>query len=429
MKKIYIIIITFLILLTGCTKFLILEPEDELIREEYWKTSSDVVAVLGTSYANLSKILDDVYYWSELRGGLISPGEKVKPETLEFYNFNLNAFNEKTKWNDFYFVINLTNTIIEYAQLAKENDDTYTDKDYNGNIAEAYFLRSMCYFYLVKAFKEVPFITQSYSKDDQDFSYPKSSEQEIITSLISDLNMIVDNAFDVDYFDLLPEKKGRVTKNAVYALLAELYLWNNDYEKCIEQCNKIKGVFLLEGEDYFSLYAENGNTIESIFELQFNRLMYQTNNTVAKDQNLYSITSNNSQGDKQSVVSEYLVGLYSLQDQRQYLGNSSVTYNPNSLSIWKYEGQAPFDENDKFTFNRSYSRSDANWIFYRYSDIILMKAEAYAELGDFQSASLEINTIQERAGMTLFNDNTSQILLLNVILNEKAKEFFGEEKR
>ena len=223
MKKINIILITLLLVFSGCTEYLTLPPQDELIREEYWKTETDVVNVLGQAYARSVKILDEIYNWSELRGGLISPSEKnVQPFTLEFYNFNMNEYNELTKWGDFYHIINLVNTIIEYAPQAKENDKTFTELAYDGYIAEAYYLRCMCYFYLVKSFKEVPYITKSYSKDDQDFNIEKSSEQEIIDQLITDLNGVVDKAFKADYYDAGdPGRKGRVNINTIYALLAE----------------------------------------------------------------------------------------------------------------------------------------------------------------------------------------------------------------
>ncbi|UCH14100.1 MAG: RagB/SusD family nutrient uptake outer membrane protein [Bacteroidales bacterium] len=437
MKKINFILITLVLIFSGCTEFLTLEPQDELIREEYWKTETDVVNVLGQAYAKMADILDDVYYWTELRGGLLSPNEnRVKPETLEFFNFNINEFNEKTKWKDFYVLINLVNTIIEYAPLAKDNDKTFTDIAYNGYIAEAYYIRCLCYFYLVKSFKDVPYITKSYSMDDQDFNFAKSSEQEIIDYLITDLNSIVDKAFNLDYYD--PEdtrRKGRVNVNTVYALLADIYLWNDNYQSCIESCNKVNELSyeLVPGDDYFDIFAEEGNSSESIFELQFDYDEYQTTNKFLDHENkdgdnLYSLTSNNSQGKKETEVSEYLMELYATDDLRQYSDEGDVTYNSSVLSIWKYEGNAPYDQSIRNRNDRDKEESDANWIFYRFSEIHLMKAEAYAEMDDFTKSLEQLNIVRKRAGIVDYTTENRKILI-EEILNERAREFVGEGKR
>lgn len=433
MKKIYIILITIVFILSGCKDFLYLEPQDELIKEEYWKTEGDVVAVLGSTYSSMSNILDNIYYWAELRGGLIAPNENyVSTSTLEFYNFNINEYNSKLEWDDFYLIINLANTIIEFAPEAKANDQTFSEIAHNGYIAEAYYIRSLCYFYLVKTFKDVPFITQSYATDDQDFNVEKTEEQVIVNQLIEDLNGIVDQAFKEDYFELKEERKGRVNENAIYALLAEIYLWNNEYQKCIETCNKVQNVYLLNGVNYFALYAGSGNSQESIFELQFDYFAdIRTTNNFASNKNLYTLTSNNSQGQKESLISEYLLGLYNLDDLRQYSDDGEITFSSYLLSLWKYEGNLPYDRQNSFALSSSRGRSDsdANWIFHRLSDMYLMKAEAYAELNDFSNALIELNTIKTRAGITEYLNPENKIKLLSEILDERAREFVGEGKR
>src|SRR6056297_666332 len=115
-RKLVFIFIVTLLLAPACTDFLMLEPQDELIREEYWKSEGDVVAVLGTAYAKMSDFLRELYYWSELRGGLLSPYEnRTSVSQLDFLNYNINQYNELVRWDDFYEVINIANTIIEYA--------------------------------------------------------------------------------------------------------------------------------------------------------------------------------------------------------------------------------------------------------------------------------------------------------------------------
>lgn len=429
-RKLVFIFIVTLLFAPSCTDFLMLEPQDELIREEYWKSEGDVVAVLGTAYAKMSDFLRELYYWSELRGGLLSPYEnRTSVSQLDFLNYNINQNNDLVRWDDFYLVINIANTIIEYAPLAEENDDTFAEEQLRGYIAEAIFIRSLCYFQLVKTFRDVPLILEPYDTDGQDFRIAKSTESVIIEQLIEDLTGIVDDAFTPDDFELREEKKGRATNNAIYALLADIYLWNNDYQQCLQTCDMVTGVFLVEGEEYMSIFSGEGNSQESIFELQFDYLAYRTTN------DLYSLTSNSRDGDRDFVVSEMALGLYEQNDLRQVAPSSSlypaggeVTVNTSDLSLWKYVGLGPYDRQYKNN-ERSENESDANWIFYRLAEIHLMRAEAYAELGDLGSALIYLNIIKNRAGLNNYTNANEQDKLLNEILLERAREFFGEGKR
>ena len=165
------------------------------------------------------------------------------------------------------------------------------------------------------------------------------------------------------------------------------------------------------------------------FELQFDYDLYRTSNK------LYSITANSSDGDRDYIVSDMLLGLYDQTDYRlnapqsiTYPAGGEVSINTDDFSIWKYTGLGP--RSSSYSNNeRTENHSDANWIFYRFADIYLMKAEAYAELGDYSNSIEQLNFIKRRAGIRAFPSTTDQKGLLNEILNERAKEFVGEGKR
>ena len=188
MKKItYIISIIFLFTLYGCDNWLTIEPENDLIKEEFWKSSDDVQAMLASTYGSLRNTFDEMIYWSELRGGNVTTGNSPTSNQIDMFNYNIFAENSLVRWGDFYKVINYANTLIKFAPQVVDVDPTFTQNDFKRAEAEAVFLRSLCYFTLVKAFRDVPFVREPYVDDSKEVNVPKTSEKEIIEQLIVDL--------------------------------------------------------------------------------------------------------------------------------------------------------------------------------------------------------------------------------------------------
>ena len=108
--------------------------------------------------------------------------------------------------------------------------------------------------------------------------YPAvTPEQEIFLQIIDDLNIAVVNL--PTSYAKTEYNKGRATKSAAYALLADVYLYFEKYQACIDACNEIigSGLYgLIDGEDWFMNFFP-GNSNESIFEIQFDKDLNQTN--------------------------------------------------------------------------------------------------------------------------------------------------------
>jgi hypothetical protein len=75
------------------------------------------------------------------------------------------------------------------------------------------------------------------------------------------------------------------------------------------------------------------------------------------------------------------------------------------------------------------SERDANVLYYRYADILLMKAEALNELGRVDEAQSYVTITVERAGLLPVAGITDQLEMRNIIMDERAKEFALEGKR
>ena len=96
------------------------------------------------------------------------------------------------------------------------------------------------------------------------------------------------------------------------------------------------------------------------------------------------------------------------------------------FTIWKYVGA-----DDDGSALRSIDQSFANWIFYRYGDILLLKAEALNELNQPLDASRLVKTLRTRANAVdiTIMDSTNKGPMSRAILEERQRELAFEGKR
>jgi len=93
--------------------------------------------------------------------------------------------------------------------------------------------------------------------------------------------------------------------------------------------------------------------------------------------------------------------------------------------VWKYRG---INETGNNAQRRMVGDLDPNFIYYRYAEILLFKAEALAELGDFGNANSLVQQIAERAGIT-YTPTTNIAAFRTALLEERGREFSVEGKR
>ncbi len=87
--------------------------------------------------------------------------------------------------------------------------------------------------------------------------------------------------------------------------------------------------------------------------------------------------------------------------------------------IWKFS-------TDKH-INGAPNLYDGDWYMMRLSETYLLRAEAYMKSGDKASAMADINTVRDRATAPLLTDQND--VTMDYILDERARELFGEEAR
>lgn len=420
-RIIYLLFISGILFQYSCSKdWLELLPPGGLIKEEFWKSKEDVDAVLMSAYdafAGLDRIL---FLHGELRGDLLQRGPNIPSREQNIMENNIYPDNNFTDWSSFYKIINYCNEVIKNAPLVQKIDNTFSDFQKQSFMSEAYFLRSLTYFYLVRIYHEVPLILDPSDSDNADFYVKKASEDEVLNQIVSDLKSNRDFA-PSGSFITIEENKGRASKAAFDALLAEIALWRFQYQEALDNIQKIEVVEELElmpPGKWFEIFYP-GNSLESIFEIQYDGDRNQGNR-------LWGLTQRNA---RQYLPSQKALEMFAFEFSIELVRGEDATIGKigeNNYIIWKYVGRAP----DGQSFRSGNEAVSANWILYRYADILLMKAEALSQLGNYYEALRIINEdIRERANMPAQNIAFTPVAFEDAILEERARELAYEGKR
>ncbi len=419
-------VILLALLALSCQDWLNLYPENAQTTDQYWQTREDVEAVVAAGYIKLRSAVDKLFVWGEIRGNGIDIVRTTADNDIKaaekLRDMDILPTNSYAKWDQMYQVVNMANSVLKYAPGVMERDASFTQSQMASLQAEALFLRALAYFYLVRTFGEVPLILEPYVNDEQKFEIAKSAAETILSQVTGDLTEALRSA--KEFFPEIDNdnpaySKGRATKWAIHALLADIALWQGRYDDCIASCDAILNsgrVGLISGALWFTNFYP-GNSNESIFEIQYDYDLGQTNAFIRwfNTDNKYS-------------YSQVTFGLF--EDTKAYgdVRGDGASITTKNYRAWKYLGLYP---DVTATAQRSTStQNDQNFIVYRLADIYLMKAEALAMQGLFGEATEWVARVRNRAGIQeLLTPPSSELDMLDLILDERGRELFAEGKR
>lgn len=427
MKKIksliYIVFVGLAMTFTSCKDWLTLMPLNDVVLENFWTEKADVESVLLGAYATLETYVQGqgnpqiirMSIWGEMRSDNIIANTSANNDIIQITKDNILETNSFMGWSGFYSCINRANTVIHFAPQVAEKDPNYTTAELNAHIAEATALRALCYWYLIRAYKDVPYVTEPSIDDTEEFVVPAEKFDVILQNLIDDLENV--KKFAVNKYVLDEANTARFTRVGIEAILADLYLWQGNWDKCIETVDNILERKMYEYEElmeddptactveifknkyplitnvlsnsFGNAYNEifgQGNSFETLFELSF---MNGSSPTFSFVRDFYS-DKETSTTDVGNLKAETRVGSSFAQGsnvvfESKYDGRfyESITENTTSsdYSISKYSYS-----NITYKLNTGEVRDlerrpraqngDATWIIYRLTDVMLMQAEA-----------------------------------------------------
>ena len=454
-------------------------------------------------------IMERMVVWGECRSDNFDLMTESWDDMKDLMNANLLETNSLFNWSAFYKTINFCNKVLQYGPLVVERDKSFTSEDWKPVEAEMKALRALNYFYLVRTFREIPFEFNPIGSehDVKEHSGRQFMAEVVLDSIINDVEAVKDNGMR-QYTNEL-DNKGRFTRESIYTLLADMYLWRaaknaspdsvakygsksqDDYQKVIEYCDAVLDMYMERydrdnpmgggtssenNENPYHLIRMNANggtqdvvddvydeifvqknSRESILELQFDG---STNSNTClynyRDNNgLYRHRDNNTGLLQASAPCQTVTrnidntsGLFSQSDIRRWQSLVYTEAGQRVYSIGKYTYQSithdNLEDNSEGTENAFIPTGSfsSNWIIYRLSDVLLMKAEAITRLDaptteQLQDAFNCVTMILYRSNPSVttdrdklsFTDYQEPSQLFDLVMRERRREFFGEGKR
>jgi hypothetical protein len=454
-KKLFIITAALLagISIYSCKKTL--NPAlDTVTQSEAAGSSSYLKSIVLGTYTKLQALTANnamILTSEETTDALIVPGriggdwlDAGNWQPLWLHTYTAAGGNISGAWTNAYQTIGAINITINLLQgLPSTKSTTYS-------IAELKTLRAYYYFLLLTNFGNVPLITSS-STDAS--TVPNSSATTVFNFLINELKTngpILSSATpSVD-----PSQYGRLNKWGAYFLLAKLYLNqnvitgstdNSGYTACSAYCDSLttSGYSLMPNFlDNFSSTNNQGNT-ENIFVIPYDHVY-------AKGLNIQMMTFHYNQAPKYGFspwngfcANADYYGLFNNADTRKAGWQQGVQYAADGVTPLRTRGTdsslvlnfrplvssiqtaTEYDgvRQQKWQITTGYNDMDADFALFRYSDVLLMKAECLLRTGNAVGALTYTAPVRARAGMPNF---TIAAFNTDSLLAERGREFVWE---
>ena len=474
---------------TSCEDWLTIYPQDRVVEEDFWEDKNDLEGVRYAAYKQMCSTVQKFAVWGDLRSDSWEMNQNRHGDqgSWDTYNEIMQAQPDSSMsifdWGGVYTTINFCNKVLQHGGEILEKDKQFTQGEWRQMKAEMVGLRALNYFYLIRAFKDVPYSTKVINKDSEVEYFGLTNQLDVLDSIIIDVESVKGQARN--RFTSNNDTKGLITNAALYAMLSDMYLWRaslhegrglmsdtvllgkdsvihtveGDYKKCIEyadeaiatlyrnnlqgntsfgstvldkidfgltNCELIKNEFdnvaagrmpiLYAQREIFGDDVSGGkNSEESIFELQFSSSDDRKNDVV---DHLYGYNN----GTHFQVCEAALGAIYggSINDDNGrydsrtwYSVSKSIVGNRDLGHYYCFKHSRPWvaistSGGDKeIIVDTEAKDSYRNWIIYRLTDVMLMKAEAYAAMGGKENNKLAqqiVNAIHRRSFCNLKED-------------------------
>lgn len=391
---------TLLLGLGSCSKFLEENPKHVVNINNYYKTEQDAVSAVNAIYAYLNSISTGstagVYHSTFWVAAGLASDELVNNQlgTPQFDQLGTFTYGPQNAglleiWQMHYKTITLANVAIERIPLIEMNSTLR-----NRLVGEAKFIRALMYFNMVRMFGKIPLML----KEEE----PLRPEVAEVAAIYSQIHADLEAAET----DLPPNYspgvgRGRATKGAAYALNAKVYLTEKNWKQAAAKAKVVidsKEYDLWENfADAFKLANRGGK--EAVFSVGFGDkggaiIFWEVGQFLVRllPPQLADAGVVNAQG--WQIPTQQLYDSYDAEDQRRAVtfitsitktDGSTITIRPYIQKYWDRVAEPKGNE------------SSQDFPVIRYSDVLLMYAEAMNEDDQPLVAHEYINKVRKRA--------------------------------
>jgi hypothetical protein len=436
---------------SSCKKLLTQEPKNSTYQQVFWQTSSDAKSAIAGNYSLLRKAFTDKENRYYMYGDAIAKNYftmQYNGDGLEgiqngdfTFQYNLNTLGNYTVY---YKSIAMSNIAI--ANIEKMTEEQLKDAESPAQfkkdmLGQAYFLRALAYFSVVKVWGDAPVVTEAYDDPLTAPQLPRSPKVEVMKQVEDDCH----KAYELLTWSYSNSGDAKVTANrgSVYALLAHLYLWRatmsnvststpilTDVNSADTTINALmaKGGYRnniatpADGAKYKETFI--GRSTEGIFEFNMseNTLEGSAVNIGTRFLNSTYVNNYSSEG-RFFVVPRYFSDNFGADTTDiRFKEGFALRGSAKPITI-KYANviyRNPGQKLDAYLSN--------NMIIFRLSDMQLLKAEIALYKGDAATATTIINGFRTRHSPTpaLIAVGQSVDNVMNEYIKERSKELFLE---
>jgi len=435
-------LIVSIAIIPACKKsFLDVPQQGQQNSAVFWKTAEDAGKGVNAIYGNLRSWENIGFPAIAIESMGSDDAEKGStPSDASFFNdfdgFNLDPAqgNIGGFWSGQYRNINYANQVLDHVPAIVMDEALKTRY-----LAEAKFVRAFSYFRLVRAFGNIPLRLHVPTDPNKDYNLPQTPVAQVYAQIEKDLT---------EAEAVLPQTyptadKGRVTKGAALTLHAKVAMYQKKWGDVLNYTNTVMGMgytLLPNFEQVFRLANENGP--ESIFEIQCVLLPGNpdaSNSQYSQVQGVRGTSGIDGGGWGFNVPTADLAAAFEPGDPRRsgtilFRGTTTpegdVIPAAGDNPMYNMKSYVPF----KLYVSNYNEGAQQNVRMLRYSDVLLMNAEAANELGNSGQALSSLEQVRKRARQGNPNilpavTTTDQTALRAAIYKERRVEFAMEFDR
>lgn len=384
--------------LCGCEDFLTEDLQGTYSNSTFYKTADHAELALTGIYnaVSFSDVRNNLWVFGDVasddavKGG--QPGDQNDIQFIDDFTYQPSNAYLNNIWKHYYEGITRANYLL--ASLPQIEMEQTRKDEIRG---EALFLRSYFYFHLVNIFGELPLKLKPPLTSDQ-IHVPLSSIESVYAQIDEDL--------EVAASVLQNERNGRVSAGAAWGLLAKSKLYQGAYQEVLSAIEELEatGSYGLSTRYTHNFTLGNQDNQETVFAI---RHLSGTSPKLGSYLNQYMAPQPENgyffNAPTQDFVDEFEKTAADVADPRldYTVGRAGATWlngepydptwSPTGFTSKKH--LQPFSEVPKGT------KGDGglNYLYMRYGEVLLMKAEALNETNQSTEALIPLNMVRQRA--------------------------------